>query len=115
MSKINFSGQSYDMPKEMSLLDFIKQNAKKESKDTIAAKFNGQEVDLTYIPETDGNLELIFTTTNEGLEILRHSTSHLMAQAVKRLYPNVQVTIGPAIKDGFYYDFDTDKPFTDED
>lgn len=115
MSKINFSGQSYDMPKEMSLLDFIKKNAKKESKDTIAAKFNGQEVDLTYIPETDGNLELIFTTTNEGLEILRHSTSHLMAQAVKRLYPNVQVTIGPAIKDGFYYDFDTDKPFTDED
>lgn len=115
MSKINFSGQSYDMPKKMSLLDFIKQNAKKESKDTIAAKFNGQEVDLTYIPETDGNLELIFTTTNEGLEILRHSTSHLMAQAVKRLYPNVQVTIGPAIKDGFYYDFDTDKPFTDED
>lgn len=115
MSKINFSGQSYDMLKEMSLLDFIKQNAKKESKDTIAAKFNGQEVDLTYIPETDGNLELIFTTTNEGLEILRHSTSHLMAQAVKRLYPNVQVTIGPAIKDGFYYDFDTDKPFTDED
>ena len=115
MSKINFSGQSYDMPKEISLLDFIKQNAKKESKDTIAAKFNGQEVDLTYIPETDGNLELIFTTTNEGLEILRHSTSHLMAQAVKRLYPNVQVTIGPAIKDGFYYDFDTDKPFTDED
>lgn len=115
MSKINFSGQSYDMPKEMSLLDFIKQNAKKESKDTIAAKFNGQEVDLTYIPETDGNLELIFTTTNEGLEILRHSTSHLMAQAVKRLYPNVQVTIGPAIKDGFYYDFDTDKTFTDED
>ena len=115
MSKINFSGQSYDMPKEMSLLDFIKQNAKRESKDTIAAKFNGQEVDLTYIPETDGNLELIITTTNEGLEILRHSTSHLMAQAVKRLYPNVQVTIGPAIKDGFYYDFDTDKPFTDED
>lgn len=115
MLKINFSGQSYDMPKEMSLLDFIKQNAKKESKDTIAAKFNGQEVDLTYIPETDGNLELIFTTTNEGLEILRHSTSHLMAQAVKRLYPNVQVTIGPAIKDGFYYDFDTYKPFTDED
>ena len=115
MSKINFSGQSYDMPKEMSLLDFIKQNAKKESKDTIAAKFNGQEVDLTYIPETDGNLELILTTTDEGLEILRHSTSHLMAQAVKRIYPNVQVTIGPAIKDGFYYDFDTDKPFNDED
>lgn len=115
MSKINFLGNSYDIAEGVSLLDFVKKNFKKESKDAIAAKFNGAEVDLTYKPETDGNLELILTATNEGLEILRHSTSHLMAQAVKRLFPNVQVTIGPAIKDGFYYDFDTDKPFTDED
>ena len=115
MSKINFLGNSYDIAEGVSLLDFVKENFKKESKDAIAAKFNGAEVDLTYKPETDGNLELILTATDEGLEILRHSTSHLMAQAVKRLFPNVQVTIGPAIKDGFYYDFDTDKPFTDED
>lgn len=115
MSKINFSGNYYDIAEGVSLLDFLKENFKKELKDAIAAKFNGQEADLTFIPETDGNLELILTTSPEGLEILRHSTSHLMAHAVKRLYPNVQVTIGPAIKDGFYYDFDTDKPFTDED
>lgn len=115
MSKINYSGQAYEIAQGGSLLDFLKQNFKKELKDIIAAKFNGQEVDLTYIPETDGDLELIPANSNEGLEILRHSTSHLMAQAVKRLYPNVQVTIGPAIKDGFYYDFDTEKPFTDED
>lgn len=115
MSKINFSDKYYDIVEGVSLLDFLKENLKKELKDAIAAKFNGIEVDLTYIPETDGNLELILTTSPEGLEILRHSTSHLMAHAVKRLYPNVQVTIGPAIKDGFYYDFDTDKPFTDED
>lgn len=115
MSKINYSGQAYEIAQGGSLLDFLKQNFKKELKDIIAAKFNGQEVDLTYIPETDGDLELIPTNSNEGLEILRHSTSHLMAQAVKRLYPNVQVTIGPAIKDGFYYDFDTEKPFTEED
>lgn len=115
MSKINYSGQAYEIAQGGSLLDFLKQNLKKELKDIIAAKFNGQEVDLTYIPETDGDLELIPTNSNEGLEILRHSTSHLMAQAVKRLYPNVQVTIGPAIKDGFYYDFDTEKPFTEED
>lgn len=115
MSKINFSDKYYDIVEGVSLLDFLKENFKKELKDAIAAKFNGIEVDLTYIPETDGNLELILTTSPEGLEILRHSTSHLMAHAVKRLYPNVQVTIGPAIKDGFYYDFDTDKPFTDED
>lgn len=115
MSKINYSGQAYEIAQGGSLLDFLKQNFKKELKDIIAAKFNGQEVDLTYIPETDGDLELIPANSNEGLEILRHSTSHLMAQAVKRLYPNVQVTIGPAIKDGFYYDFDTEKPFTEED
>lgn len=115
MSKINYSGQAYEIAQGGSLLDFLKQNLKKELKDIIAAKFNGQEVDLTYIPETDGDLELIPANSNEGLEILRHSTSHLMAQAVKRLYPNVQVTIGPAIKDGFYYDFDTEKPFTEED
>ena len=115
MSKINFSGNYYDIAEGVSLLDFLKENFKKELKDAIATKFNGQEADLTFIPETDGNLELILTTSPEGLEILRHSTSHLMAHAVKRLYPNVQVTIGPAIKDGFYYDFDTDKPFTDED
>lgn len=115
MSRINFSGNYYDIAEGVSLLDFLKENFKKELKDAIAAKFNGQEADLTFIPETDGNLELILTTSPEGLEILRHSTSHLMAHAVKRLYPNVQVTIGPAIKDGFYYDFDTDKPFTDED
>lgn len=115
MSRINFSGNYYDIAEGVSLLDFLKENFKKELKDAIAVKFNGQEADLTFIPKTDGNLELILTTSPEGLEILRHSTSHLMAHAVKRLYPNVQVTIGPAIKDGFYYDFDTDKPFTDED
>ncbi|WP_252832338.1 hypothetical protein [Brachyspira pilosicoli] len=115
MSKINYLGQSYDLSNGESLLDFLKQNAKKDSKDAVAAKFNGTQVDLTYTPETDGDLELILTTTEEGLEILRHSTSHLMAQAVRRLYPNTQVTIGPAIKDGFYYDFDAEKPFTEED
>ena len=115
MSKINYLGQSYDLSNGESLLDFLKQNAKKDSKDAVAAKFNGTQVDLTYTPETDGDLELILTTSDEGLEILRHSTSHLMAQAVRRLYPNTQVTIGPAIKDGFYYDFDAEKPFTEED
>lgn len=115
MPKINYFEKSYDFSEGESILDFIKKNAKKDSKDAIAAKFNGDKVDLTYIPKIDGNLELILTTSDDGLEILRHSTSHLMAQAVRRLYPSTQVTIGPAIKDGFYYDFDSDKPFTDED
>ena len=62
MSKINFLGQSYEIAEGVSLLDFVKQHAKKESKEAIAAKFNGLEVDLTYKPEMDGDLELILTT-----------------------------------------------------
>lgn len=114
MSKIKFGGQYLDIAQGQSIIDFLKKNSKMNSQ-AIAAKFNGKQVDLTYAPESDGDLELILSTTDEGLEILRHSTSHLMAQAVKRLYPNVQVTIGPAIKEGFYYDFNIEKPFTEED
>lgn len=114
MSKIKFEGEYLDILPGESIIDFLKKNSKTNSQ-AVAAKFNEKQVDLTYTPTSEGDLELILTTTDEGLEILRHSTSHLMAQAVKRLYPNVQVTIGPAIKEGFYYDFDIEKPFTDED
>lgn len=115
MAKINFLGQHYEIESGKTIADFLKENAKKESKDAVAAKFNGKDIDLSYTPQTDGDLELIYLNSDEGLTILRHSTAHLMAQAVKRLYPNVKVTIGPPIKDGFYYDFDTETPFTDED
>lgn len=97
-----------------SILDALKQ-AKKLDKNAIAIKLNGILTDLTYTPREDGNIEFVTVDSDEGLDILRHSTSHLMAQAVQRLFKGVQVTIGPSIKDGFYYDFDSPKAFTEED
>jgi threonyl-tRNA synthetase len=85
------------------------------AKAAIAGKVNGQLVDLSA-PLDDGVTVAIITEKSpEALELIRHSTSHLMAQAVKTLFPDAKVTIGPAIETGFYYDFDVDHPFTPED
>lgn len=83
----------------------------------IAIRINGQIRDLSSIPPLSGDeeIEIITPKSKEGLEILRHSVAHIMAHAVKDLFPNVKVAIGPAIEDGFYYDFDVENPFTEED
>ncbi len=81
----------------------------------LAGKVGEQLVDLDFLIENDTPIQIITATSPDGLEILRHSTSHLMAQAVKELFPTAQVTIGPAIAEGFYYDFDYERPFTPED
>ena len=81
----------------------------------IAAKLNGQLVDLTRKVEEDANLEGIGADSPAGIEILRHSAAHIMAQAVKSIFPEARVAIGPAIENGFYYDFDVARPFTQED
>jgi threonyl-tRNA synthetase len=83
-------------------------------KDIIAAKVNGRPVDLQHALESDCAVELVSPNSAEGLDILRHSTAHLMAQAVQNLFPGTQVTIGPTIEDGFYYDFNRDKAFSPE-
>jgi threonyl-tRNA synthetase len=83
--------------------------------DTVAARFNGSLVDLQRPLEEDGELGAISMESQEGLEILRHSTSHVMACAVQELFPEAKVTIGPAIENGFYYDFDRPKAFTPDD
>ena len=100
--------------KVMTLIEILKAKGK-EDPEIIAAKINGQPADLNT-PVTEGTeIEWINISSPDGLEVLRHSTSHLMAQAVKELYPEVRVTIGPAIEDGFYYDFDCEKTFTADD
>jgi len=83
----------------------------------LAIKVNGHLKDLSVISSVnpDDEVEIIDVKSKEGLEILRHSTAHIMAHAVKELFPEVKVTIGPAIDDGFYYDFDKETPFTEED
>ena len=83
--------------------------------EVVAARVNGQPVDLTASLAHDATLAPIEVHSPEGLEIMRHSTSHLMAEAVRDLFPGVKVAIGPAIEAGFYYDFDTKEPFTPED
>ena len=86
-----------------------------DSKKLIAATFNGEHSDLSRTLTTGGEVSPITTDTPEGLEILRHSTAHLMAQAVLRLYPGTHFGVGPAIKDGFYYDIDVAGTITEED
>jgi threonyl-tRNA synthetase len=81
----------------------------------VAVRVNGEARDLLSSLEEKAELEPIDADSPEGLEILRHSTSHVMAMAVKDLFPGVKVTIGPAIENGFYYDFDYERPFRDED
>ena len=80
----------------------------------IAAKLNGSPVDLSRALNEDCSVEWVSIDSPEGLDVLRHSTAHLMAQAVQSLFPGTQVTIGPTIQDGFYYDFKRETPFTPE-
>ena len=81
----------------------------------MPAKFNGQLVDLTKPLETDGSIEIVTPGSEEALEVLRHSTAHLMAHAIKRLYGNVKFGVGPVIEGGFYYDFDIDQNISSDD
>ena len=81
----------------------------------LAGKIDGRLVDTSFRIDTDVHLGIITEKDPEGLEVIRHSTAHLMAYAVKELFPAAQVTIGPVIENGFYYDFAYERPFTLED
>lgn len=81
----------------------------------LAGKVDGRLVDTSYLIDHDASLAIVTSRDPEGLEVIRHSTAHLLAQAVKQLFPEAQVTIGPVIEDGFYYDFAYKRPFTPED
>ena len=85
------------------------------AKAALAGKVDGELVDTSYIINQDAALSIITGKDAEGLDIIRHSTAHLMADAVQQLFPDAQVTIGPTIKDGFFYDFAYKRPFTPED
>jgi len=85
------------------------------AKAALAGVVNGKEVDTSFVIDADSQLSIITERDDAGVEILRHSTAHLLAQAVQQLFPGTQVTIGPTIEDGFYYDFATGHNFTPED
>jgi threonyl-tRNA synthetase len=84
-------------------------------KAALAGRVNGKLVDTSHVVDTDAVVSIITDKDAEGLDIIRHSTAHLLAQAVKELFPDAQVTIGPVIEDGFFYDFAYKRPFTPED
>ncbi|MCY4244324.1 MAG: threonine--tRNA ligase [Gammaproteobacteria bacterium] len=85
------------------------------ARDAVAGKVDGRVVDTAFVVENDARLAVLTAADAEGLEVVRHSTAHLMAQAVKQLYPDTQVTIGPVIRDGFYYDFARRQSFSEGD
>ena len=82
------------------------------AKAALAGKVNGKLVDTSHLIESDADLSIVTDKDPDGLEVIRHSTAHLLAYAVKELYPEAQVTIGPVIDNGFYYDFSYKRPFT---
>ena len=84
-------------------------------KAALAGRVNGKLVDTSYVISSDADVAIVTDKDPAGLEVIRHSTAHLLAQAVKQLFPEAQVTIGPVIDDGFYYDFALKRPFTTED
>ena len=85
------------------------------AKSALAARVDGELVDLTRLIEKDASVAIVTGRDMDGVEIIRHSTAHLLAQAVKTLFPSAQVTIGPVVENGFYYDFAYERPFTPED
>lgn len=85
------------------------------AKATLAARVDGALVDASYLIDTDVQLAIITSRDEDALELMRHDAAHIMAQAVQELFPGTQVTIGPAIENGFYYDFAREKPFVDDD
>ena len=104
--------RSYSGALPVSVIEVFKEW--KCAKGAVAARFNGTLVDLHYKLTAGGFLEPVYIASEEGLEVLRHSASHLLAQAVKRLYPGTKLGIGPAIKDGFYYDLDVPQQISEE-
>jgi threonyl-tRNA synthetase len=119
---MTFSVHLKDQPAEeievtpmSSAAEVLQQLKPKRLDRVVAVKVNGEARDLSSPIESEAEVEPVYIDSEEGLDILRHSTSHVMAMAVKELFPGVKVTIGPSIEDGFYYDFDYNRPFKEED
>src|SRR5438105_633968 len=108
-------GSMKDVPDNATVADVAASIGKRLAQDALAGKVNGKVVDVYSKVPPDAKVQIVTPKSPEGLDTIRHSTAHLMAMAVQELFPGTQVTIGPVIENGFYYDFGTDRPFTDED
>ena len=112
--KITIQGSIREFPDGMNALDIAGEIDKELKKSALAARVNGKVQDLAASIDGDCALEILTGEDPEGLRVLRHTASHVLAQAVKALRPDAKLAIGPAIDNGFYYDFDVDEPFTPE-
>jgi len=113
--KITVGNKVYEIKKDSNLLELINDNMPQAKYNIIAAKNDSDIIELNEKINKDLSIEWISVNSEEGLDILRHSTSHIMATAVRRLFPGTKVAIGPSIENGFYYDFDTDYKFSEND
>ena len=108
-------GSKREFDQAVSVLDVARSIGSGLAKATLAGKVNNKLVDASAVIDCDVNLQIVTAKDAEGVDIIRHSTAHLLAYAVKELFPEAQVTIGPVIENGFYYDFSFSRPFTPED
>lgn len=108
-------GREFNLQDGMNIFQIGKECVPDILKKIVAAKVNNELVDMSTVLNSDSKVEFVEMDSNEGEEIIRHSTAHLMADAVTRLFPKTKVAIGPAIENGFYYDFDPETQFTEED
>jgi threonyl-tRNA synthetase len=110
------NGDKKSFPKEsLTGIELAESISKSLAKEAVAIKVNGALKDLSATVPDDAEVEVVVANSTDGIEIIRHDAAHILAEAVKSLYPDVQVTIGPTIENGFYYDFYREKPFTIED
>ena len=108
-------GKNIEFPKEVTGLDVAEKISKSLSKQALIMSVDGELKDLYFSIKKDCSVKIFTAKDPEGLEVIRHDTAHIMAMAVQELYPGTQVTIGPVIENGFYYDFARKEPFTEED
>ncbi len=108
-------GSSKEYASAMSVIDITKDISEGLARNACAGEVDGERVDLRYVVDRDCNLSILTFADKGGCDAFRHTTSHIMAQAIKRLWPDVKLAIGPSIDDGFYYDIDSDRPITEED
>ncbi|MBD3610792.1 MAG: threonine--tRNA ligase [Gammaproteobacteria bacterium] len=108
-------GSKREFPQAVSVMEVAADIGPGLAKATLVGKVNGQLVDASYVMEEDADLAIITARDEEGLEVIRHDAAHVMAQAVQELFPGTQVTIGPSIENGFYYDFAREEAFTPDD
>ncbi|MCC8105411.1 MAG: threonine--tRNA ligase [Clostridiales bacterium] len=108
-------GSKKEYAQPMAVIDIAKDISEGLARVATVAEINGEEADLRTVVDSDCELNILTFDSPEGAGAFRHTTSHIMAQAIKRLYPDVKLAIGPSIADGFYYDIDSENPITPED